>query len=521
MFNKKIILLSAILFLASILRFYKLSSNPPSLYWDEVSIGYNAYSISETGRDEYGQSFPLFFKSFGEYKLPLPIYLTSLSVKLLGPTPLAVRLPSALAGIITVLFTYLLVKRLFSVPSAPLLSALLLAISPWHLQFSRPSFESNFATLFLVLGTFLFIKAIESRRFFSWLFAGLCFVLSFYAYYTPRLLAPFIILALLFFYRRYIFPQLKTIFFSQIPSLILLIPLLLFMLQPESRARMRQVSILSQPLTNPIYPHRYLDYFHQFSRSYLQHFSPKFLFLPAGDANSRHAPRHTGLLFITTLPIIALGLRRLVSNSTSRPVLLITWLLAAPLAASLTINTPHALRSLPLIIPLVIAFALGIQALKKYPKLLIILCLTLSFELFIYLNDYYYLTPKLTASEWGDGYQQLVTYLKNDAPDHQEVWVTGKYWQPYIYFAFYQPFPPDEFQSQGSDHGRFDQFYFGLTSWDIQGKSFYQTITTAEDFASRPNSLIILPVGVDSELQLVKTISNSYQKPVFNVYRSL
>ena len=77
-------ILGAIIALAFMLRFWGLDHNPPSLNWDEVSHGYNAFSILKTGRDEWGAWFPSIFRAFGDYKLPVYIYLTTLPVAIFG-----------------------------------------------------------------------------------------------------------------------------------------------------------------------------------------------------------------------------------------------------------------------------------------------------------------------------------------------------------------------------------------------------------------------------------------------------
>ena len=59
----KFLILFLIVILAFLLRFYQLSTNPPGLNLDEVAIGYNAYSILRTGRDEYGKFLPIVFRS--------------------------------------------------------------------------------------------------------------------------------------------------------------------------------------------------------------------------------------------------------------------------------------------------------------------------------------------------------------------------------------------------------------------------------------------------------------------------
>src|SRR3989338_4459229 len=106
------IILIAIVALGFLLRIFKLGEVPVSLSWDEAAIGYNAYSIVQTGKDEYGTAWPLLFKSFNDYKLPGYVYSTALSIKLLGLSDFAVRLPSALFGTLTILAFYFLLRSL-------------------------------------------------------------------------------------------------------------------------------------------------------------------------------------------------------------------------------------------------------------------------------------------------------------------------------------------------------------------------------------------------------------------------
>ena len=110
--NKKIILIFIFL-IAFILRFWDLGSNPPSLDWDEASLGYNAYSILKTGKDEYGNFLPLSIRSFGDYKPPLYTYLTTIPVAIFGLNEFSTRFISALFGTFTVIVGYFLVKQLF------------------------------------------------------------------------------------------------------------------------------------------------------------------------------------------------------------------------------------------------------------------------------------------------------------------------------------------------------------------------------------------------------------------------
>src|SRR3990167_11354365 len=111
MLRKTRLLLFLILLLASFLRFWRLDSFP-ALNADEAAIGYNAYSLQETGKDEHGNTWPIHFQSFNDYKPGFYFYLVLPFVKFLGLNEWAVRIPNAFLGVLTVYVLYLLIKEL-------------------------------------------------------------------------------------------------------------------------------------------------------------------------------------------------------------------------------------------------------------------------------------------------------------------------------------------------------------------------------------------------------------------------
>lgn len=161
------LLLGIIVVLAFFLRFYKITQIPPALNWDEASIGYNAYSILKTGRDEWNRPFPLHFKSYGEYKLPAQIYASIPGIAAFGLNELGVRITPVVYGTLTVVLLYFLTKALFGSELVALTASLLLAISPWHIQLTRASFESSFSVFWVVMGIWFLVKGFKN------LFGGL------------------------------------------------------------------------------------------------------------------------------------------------------------------------------------------------------------------------------------------------------------------------------------------------------------------------------------------------------------
>ena len=138
LFHRHYWVLLLVLALASLLRFYQLGQVPHGMTVDEAAIGYNGYAIFTTGYDEWLQKKPVSFRSFGDYKAPLAIYLNGPFTYFLGSQLWVVRLPFAIAGVLAVLGFYFLCRECFFQHKdreiLALLGAFLLAISPWHLD---------------------------------------------------------------------------------------------------------------------------------------------------------------------------------------------------------------------------------------------------------------------------------------------------------------------------------------------------------------------------------------------------
>ncbi len=298
------ILLVVVLILALFLRIWKLDDVPAGFYSDEASIGYDAFSILHTGRDFHGNSLPLFFESFGEWKNPIYIYASVPSIALFGLNEFATRLPAALFGLLAVLALFLVAKELFSEELALLASAFL-AVSPWALQFSRVAFEA--------------------------------FALCLYSYGAGRLFVPLFLVALLFIFRADLIAKKKQLVIPAVIFLLLSLPLVITALfSPEVVfSRVNKIGIFAQGHS----PFEFLD-------NYVQYFSAEFLFY-RGDANLRHSPPGYGQLLWFSAPLLPAGIAACLLSFDKRNKLLFAWLLLFPVTAALTFEgSPHAIRSI-------------------------------------------------------------------------------------------------------------------------------------------------------------------------------
>ncbi|MEZ0228579.1 MAG: ArnT family glycosyltransferase, partial [Planctomycetota bacterium] len=190
--------LLVIVSLAGPLRGFRLDSVPPGFYLDEASIGVEAHTLAETGADSTGTRWPIVFRALQDWKHPLYVYGAAASVKALGPTRTAVRLPAVIFGTLTVLLIGLLALELTGDARAALFAAIVLALSPWHIQYSRMAWEAVTLGFSTVLALWLYFVA--RRRGGAWRFAlaGASFGLVLYSYTPAKLLLPAFLAVLAF-----------------------------------------------------------------------------------------------------------------------------------------------------------------------------------------------------------------------------------------------------------------------------------------------------------------------------------
>jgi len=444
-----------ILLLAIVLRFWQINSLP-ALNPDEAALGYNAYSLLLTGKDEHGVAWPIHFKSFGDYKPGGYVYLAMPFIKVLGLTPLATRLPNLIFSILTIYFLYKLILLLSKSESISLLSAFVLAISPWAIQFSRGAWESGTALFFLTLGLYLFYKKS------SWFTLPL--VAALYTYHSARLIIPALFLILFIKYYKNLLN--KNTIFSLIISGVLCIPLLFSFLNNGGTTRLAGVGLSadrgplsrSEELLNQHPNFTYYDriihnqrvlYTLSWGQKYLSHFDLNFLFLNGDDVPRSKNPE-MGQLYLIELPLIIFGIYFLLNSPklNSLSFLITSLLVTSPLASSLTFQAPSALRALPMVIPLSILVGLGINQILKIKLLKYLLIIFYIFSIGYFLSSYFIHAPQKYAFAWNRGFSEIIPIIEQQKPNYQNIYFTNIYDQPYILYLFFSKYDPIKIQNQ-------------------------------------------------------------------------
>lgn len=480
--TKSKFILLVIIILAAFLRLYQIDQVPPSLSWDEAANGYNAYTIANWGRDEYGKLFPAFFRSFADDKHPVHIYATAPFVKVFGLSEFSTRLPAAIFGTLSVLLIFYLAQILFKSSLAGLIASFFLAISPYHFHFSRTNHEAGFALFFFMLGLLLFFRSLKDKGLYL-PFSILSFVITFLSYHPSKVVVPFTLLVLVVLWGKEIVKNTKGILISL--TLVFFLIVLVFQ-NPQllGIARINQTSLDKQAVESTdlfrLTGNQLLGRVNIIARQYSWHFYPQYLFI-SGDKNVRLSAQGAGELYKIDALFLILGVIYLFYKRSKEGVLLMSWALIAPVPSSLVAEAPHAARAMFMMGSFNLISALGLyfmlSLIKKRIFKAIILVTFLSIYLLSmqnFLNYYFGEYARRYAIEWQYGMKQIVEYVKGHK-EYGQVFMTDVRSQPYIFFLYYLRTPLEEYLGSviynNSESNRsyntvstFDRYYFG--GWD-------------------------------------------------------
>ncbi len=475
---------------ALLLRVWDLGRLP--LFVDEAYTGYDAVSVLETGRDMWGVLLPVYFQSWGGDALEgLYRYLCLPFVALLGPLAIAVRLPAALVGTLTVVLTFFAGRRLLGTP-AGWIAAVLLAVSPWHLAFSRVGFRGILLPA-MTIGLVWACTAAAgvgrpSRpRPELWLLAAFLAGLGLYTYSIAKLFVPAIGLLLLWQLRHAWWHHRRRALLAAALLLVLALPAIRATWTGSGQVRFRQISVFaprevarSAARLRRDHPDSSLAEWAARSKTrtvawsvlsnYLAHFHPRFL-LTEGDDNLRHSAPGVGQLFWAEGILLCLGLVHAIRRRSVVDRILIGWVLIAPLGASLTNDRiPNALRTLVALPALQLLAASGAVALGGWlfarAGRRAVAAMGIALGAALFLNsawaqlDYFQSYAEAAAPYWNAGYPRGIQRLYETAPPEAPLLVArpsdadvSRYsLNPYVHslILFYGRIPPAEFQAQGS-----------------------------------------------------------------------
>jgi 4-amino-4-deoxy-L-arabinose transferase-like glycosyltransferase len=567
-FSKSKVVLIVILLLASFLRLYKLTVNPVSLFGDELDLGYQAYSILKTGEDYYGNFLPIHFHSLAEWRTPLYLYSAVPTVAVWGITPLGVRVPAAIFGILGVLAIYLLIKEITGSENMGLISAGILTISPWHLQYSRAGFEATQLLFFLLMGLWLFFKAINTKDGkYLWI-SVVCLVLTPWVYSTAKLFTPLLLFFLCLIWRKEIFSfNKKHLIYSAVAGLVVGIPITYSTLFSGGTARFDYLSVFTDPtvegavgearledarvrgqlipgisplFADKLFHNKLVVWSTTIAENMLRPFSSEFLFIK-GDPNPRQSIG-IGEFYKIDAVFLVLGLIFFFTGYKDLRIrkLVLFWFLAGVLPAAITRDGGnHATRLFLILPPLVFLITYGLLQVykqlsrKKGILFVIFYSVVLAASFLFYEHNYWIHYPYYSERWWHYGFEESFDYIKSIESGYDRVFISMAGEPAWIFFAGYYQYPPQRwhenfpFKTTWIDgFGRIsyiDKYYFGSPA--LENESIYDLpkfITNKDIYLAvakevAPN-LIMDPGGVPNGLRLLKAIPYPSGEPAYYIF---
>lgn len=511
--NSLLIIITAV---ALFLRLWQIGVVPPSPDWDEASLGYNAYSILKTGRDEYGKLLPVVLRSFDDYKPALYAYFIIPFIPVFGLDIVSVRLPSVIFGVLAVVAVYFFVKELFGKKEIEfagnlikteylaLLSSFLLAISPWHIQFSRIGFEACSGFAFNLFAFLFFLKGLKKEKYMVLsFFLG---ALNIHLYQSEKVFTPLMFIALILIFRNeFIKLSKKFIIISIFTATIVVLPMVFFILTNQG-ALMRAKGVVSfsdqteflkrnaqkiiQDRNNNNYlglfsDNRRIEYAKSVISGYISHFDINWLFI-TGDISRHHAP-NMGLLYLFEVSFILIGIYQAIFGkfSSKAKLALFAYFLIVPVPASVTSGVPHAVRTINFLAVFPLFSALGFMTsiffirkiyrtklLYKHAVGILYATLFLLFivNFFYFLDQYFVQQNYYNSADWQYGYKDTISFVTPIMKNYNTLVVSNQapLDQSYIFFLFYLRYDPLDYQKNGGtvsggfkeDHKGFLNFTF-------------------------------------------------------------
>ena len=481
---KIILILIVIVALATFLRLFELAKSPPSLNWDEASIGYNAYSLWQTGRDQYGIRLPLSLKAFDNYQAALYAYLTAPIVGIFGLNEFNVRLVSAVSGILSVLLIYFVGKKISGRSDVGLIAAFLLAIEPYAIFFSHGAWDASLS-LPLFLLAFLFL--LEEY----WTLAVLICGINTLAYHSGKVYFGLVIIYVLIIALQKKLPRKLLV---RIGLIFGAVTVMTFVSGGAARLSYTVITRLWNSQTS------FYEKVADVTNHYVSYYNPANLFVRESTEPSQRVP---GWSVFYPLEFVGwiVGIYWLFKNYRKQKLLLASFfLLSVP--AVITINWFNAERVLPLWAINTILIAIGFESIfwrtktdwKKYSAMIIFVGYFLIITAWFYLK-FIWVLPYQQFGDWQWGFREIAASIQAKWEKADHVIIDTAQGQPHIFTLLYLKYPPEQYQKEVNlqKPPNFGKFEFRKINWAKD--SLMPNTILVGDFFSIPNEVNYTPIS--------------------------
>lgn len=473
----KPIIIIVLFILAVFLRLYRLDTVPPSPSLDEVSIGYNAYSIGKTGMDEYKTPFPLQLRAYDDFRPALYLYPVVATVSTFGLSAFAVRLPSVIFSLVTLFFIYqtalLLGKKYFKSDVISIWALAVSTVSPWHIYISRLGHEVNLGLALFTAGTYAIMYWLVTQKKNGLYWSAIMMALSLYGYQSEKIVLPiFAATIAILFWRKFLTSKLVTI-----KALVLFVLLagyaVMLTLSPQGLSRLHGTSAIGEDApqmqqardkharavtsgdrVGALLTSKYVTAAAIVVNNYASHFSPRWLFM--GGRRESHKVPDMGLLSWWSGVLFIIGVwygYQLLPKKLF--FLLLSWVLTGPIPASITTQAPHAMRAITMFPAIMVMVGIGVGLLEKNKRWKIIttgiLAVFILHQGVIFFQKYFVTFPLEQSDSFQYALGGALAYVEQEKNKYTRVVITneGAGYQSYMFYLFYNRYDSMRYVKNG------------------------------------------------------------------------
>ncbi len=388
--DKYKILVLAVFIFAVIIRIMNWPNGIEAINCDEAMMAINAKSIAKTGNDIYGVKLPIYFETWligGQSALPT--YLVALSIRILGNSLLAIRLPILVFSLISLWIIYVLTKKLFNNKIA-IIVLFLTAINPWHIMQSQWNLDCNLFPHIILIAVYLLYKGIDEKKIKSVYLSMIFFALSMYCYGISIYFVPIFLLIIGIYLLKNKYVTIKEFILSLLIYLIISIPIL--MMYIINFLKLDTIEILGFTIQRFSYLQRSNDML-IFSHNILYQLKTNIISLIRiiilqNDGYIWNSINKFGCIYLQSIIFVSIAIVSLLSNKRDKEskMILLNWF-AISLIIGILINEININRINIIWYPLIILTGYGINEISeliksKWGERIIIFVYIVSFILF-------------------------------------------------------------------------------------------------------------------------------------------
>lgn len=397
-----------ILIIGLVLRLVFIGRMPGNnnIFQDEAFSAYEAYSLSNYGIDSHGYHNPVYLEVWGSGMSAMQCYMQIIFMKIFGATNVAIRLPQAILGCITLWFFYLLVKEIAD-ENTGLWAAFILTICPWHVCLSRWGFDCNYFVGLVTIAMYLLVSS--NNKLWKTILAGVFGGLALYGYASPWIVMPVLLYGTIIFLFVKKEINIKSIAVYTISLAIVALPLLLFVavnmgLMPEIKTGIISIPKLGFFRSGDVAP----------SLEKLK-LSITYFWTQYDFCSWNSTPKY-GVYFLFSNIFLIIGIIKDIIKPSKRSVVIWIWFACGIVLASMVEANFNRLNIL--FMPLLYFIATGvvfvISIFKKF-SIVATIAMLLLYGVNGAIFGYYYFTDynQMMERVWPEGAEEAIAYAQN------------------------------------------------------------------------------------------------------------